>query len=149
MEKFYENLKKYSTEIIHDKKNEIPPLTDEEIKSNNNQNFCYIYNKQFCDVDDSDDIDDGGDDDESDARKVLGDAVEPDIAVGNYDDSDNDNDDVFDARKFHGDVVEFDSDSESMMIVIMMYLLPEGFRVILQNLILKMMIMMMIKNSMV
>ena len=149
MEKFYENLKKYSTEIIHDKKNEIPPLTDEEIKSNNNQNFCYIYKKQFCDVDDSDDIDDGGDDDESDARKVLGDAVEPDIAVGNYDDSDNDNDDVFDARKFHGDVVEFDSDSESMMIVIMMYLLPEGFRVILQNLILKMMIMMMIKNSMV
>ena len=119
MEKFYENLKKYSTEIIHDKKNEIPPLTDEEIKSNNNQNFCYIYKKQFCDVDDSDDIDDGGDDDESDARKVL------------------------------GDVVEFDSDSESMMIVIMMYLLPEGFRVILQNLILKMMIMMMIKNSMV
>ena len=57
--------------------------------------------------------------------------MEPDIAVGNYDDSDNDNDDVFDARKFHGDVVEFDSDSESMMIVIMMYLLPEGFRVIL------------------
>lgn len=146
MEKFYVNLSKYSREIINYEKNEMPPLTDENIKSYN-QNFCYIYKKQFRDVDDSDDIDDGGDDDdEFDARKVPGDAVEPDIAVGNYDDNDNDNDDVFDARKARGEVVELDSGSESTMIVIMMHLLPEGFRVILQNLILKMMIMMMMKN---
>ena len=117
MEKFYVNLSKYSREIINYEKNEMPPLTDENIKSYNNQNFCYIYKKQFRDVDDSDDIDDGGDDD-----------------------------DEFDARKVPGDAVEPDSGSESTMIVIMMYLLPEGFRVILQNLILKMMIMMMMKN---
>ena len=147
MEKFYVNLSKYSREIINYEKNEMPPLTDENIKSYNNQNFCYIYKNQFRDVDDSDDIDDGGDDDdEFDARKVPGDAVEPDIAVGNYDDSDNDNDDIFDARKVRGEVVELDSGYESTMIVIMVYLLPEGFRVILQNLILKMMIMMMMKN---
>ena len=33
-------------------------LTDEAIKSCNNQRFCRIFKKKFCDVDDSDDDND-------------------------------------------------------------------------------------------
>ena len=58
-------------------------LTDEAIKSCNNQRFCHIFKKRFCDVDDSDD--------------------------DNDDDSNGDsNNEKFGVRKFHGDVSGLD-----------------------------------------
>ena len=129
----------------------MPPLTDKEMKLYNSQNSCYICKKKFHDVDHSDDY---GDDEKFETRKFHGDNVELDIGIENCDDSDDDSDDAFDARKFYGDVVETDVDVESMIIVIMIYLLPESFRATLWSLILMLMMTMMMmmrrrRNSMV
>lgn len=90
-------------------------MTDEEIVSDNNQKFRYIFKKKFHDVVDSDDINDRNDDssdhdknddDVFDARKFHDNAVKLDIDIDDdYNDSD---DDVIDTRKFHGDIADPD-----------------------------------------
>ena len=95
------------------RKKEMLLLTDEAIKSCNNQRFCRIFKKRFCDVDDSDDDSDddsNGDSNGEDflARKFHGDAAElDDDDFYDHDENDDDNE-KFGVRKFHGDVSGLD-----------------------------------------
>ena len=50
------------------KKKEMIPLTDEENKSYEKQNVCYIRKKEFNTDDDDDDDDDDNDDDDDDDK---------------------------------------------------------------------------------
>ena len=43
----------------------MPPLIDEEIKSNNNKQFCHICNTKFHNIDDTDDDSDNYNDGDS------------------------------------------------------------------------------------
>ena len=45
MDRFYKNLKDNATKIINNKKAEMIPLTDEEIKCHKKQKVCYICKK--------------------------------------------------------------------------------------------------------
>ena len=85
------------------RKQEMWPLTDEEIESYNNRKFCHICKKKCHDVNDNnDDCDDYSyDDEETDARKFDGDAAGFDDVHDNYCNYD-DSGDEFDGRKFHG-----------------------------------------------
>ena len=64
-------------------------MTD-EIESDSKKKFFHICKKKFCDVDDSND-------DEFDARRFLGDVVDPDV-----DDYDKYDHEEFEVMRFHG-----------------------------------------------
>ena len=58
MEWFCKDLREYAMKIIDYENKEMIPLTDEENKSHEKQNVCYICKKEFSDDDDDDDDDD-------------------------------------------------------------------------------------------
>ena len=49
IEKLCKDSKEFGTEIINFKKKEVTPLTKKDIKSYEEQEVCYIYEKTFCD----------------------------------------------------------------------------------------------------
>ena len=57
MEWFCKDLREYAMKIIDYENKEMIPLTDEENKSHEKQNVCYICKKEFSDHDDDDDDD--------------------------------------------------------------------------------------------